>query len=69
MVQKTECLTFTLSEAAKLAGISKSSAYTLARAGRFPGALRLGDKRFIVSRYQFERWLNGANMQNSNPEN
>lgn len=59
MTETTERLTYTLSEAAKLAGISKSSAYTLARAGKFPGVLRLGE-RIVISRFLFKKWLNGT---------
>ena len=50
---------FTVEEAARILGISRSHAYELAAAGRLPGALRIGERRWIVSRRMFERWLNG----------
>jgi excisionase family DNA binding protein len=53
-------LTLTVTVAAKKIGISTSSAYQLCRAGKFPGALRIGEKRWCISRYQFERWLQGT---------
>lgn len=46
-------------QASKRLKISRALAYQLAREGKLPGAIRLGAKRIIVSRVQFERWLNG----------
>lgn len=41
-------LTVSVPEAARLLGISRDTAYTLAARGELPGALRLG-RRFVVS--------------------
>ena len=49
----------TVKQASKKLKISRALAYQLAREGKLPGAIRLGAKRIIVSRVQFERWLNG----------
>ncbi|MBA7581228.1 hypothetical protein ES708_23130 [subsurface metagenome] len=53
-------LTLSIPEAAARLGISKDLAYTLAKAGELPGAIRLGKKRLVVSRVQLERFLEGA---------
>ncbi len=58
-VTEAEKLTLTIAEAGKALGISRGLAYQLAREGKLPGAIRLGAKRLIVSRVQFEAWLNG----------
>ena len=55
-----EKATMTVLEASKKLSISRALAYQLAREGKLPGAIRLGSKRIIVSRVQFERWLNGS---------
>ena len=52
-------LTISVAEAAAQLGISRNLGYTLAREGKLPGAIRLGEKRIIVSRARFEAWLNG----------
>ena len=52
-------LTLTIREAANRLGISRNLAYSLAREGRLPGVIRLGDKRMVVSRAQLERLLLG----------
>ena len=54
----TEKLTLTIKETAEQLGISRSLAYSLARCGELPGVLKLGG-RYLVSRYQLERYLNG----------
>lgn len=53
-----ERLTLTVEEAAELAGISRSLAYSLAREGSLPGVIRLG-RRLLVSRVTFHHFLNG----------
>lgn len=58
----TETQTMTLEQAAKYVGISRSLAYDLARAGKFPGCNRLG-KRFVVSKRVIAKWLEGAGDQ------
>ena len=55
-----EKLTFTVSEVAAALGISRNTAYELARRGELPGVIRLG-KRLVVSRAAIERLLQGDN--------
>ena len=50
-------LTYSVSEAAAILGISKNLAYELAKRGELPGAIKLGQKRIVVSRVQLERLL------------
>jgi excisionase family DNA binding protein len=50
--------TLTISETAKLLGISKELAYDLAQIGELPGCLRL-EKRYLVWSEGFKRWLEG----------
>ena len=59
---KIEPLTMTVEEAAHKLGISRASAYELARRGELPGAIRLGG-RVVVSRRQLERVVNGEPEQ------
>jgi excisionase family DNA binding protein len=49
-------MTYTVSEAAKVLGISRTMAYELAGSGELPGARKLGH-RIIVSRPVLEAWL------------
>ena len=49
----------TVKQASERLRISRALGYQLAREGKLPGAFRLGAKRIIVSRIQFERWLTG----------
>jgi len=51
------CISVT--EAAKMLSISKNLAYDLARRGELPGAIRLGQRRIVVSLRQLERLLEG----------
>ena len=48
-----------VTEAAKMLSISKNLAYDLARRGELPGAIRLGQRRIVVSLRQLERLLEG----------
>ena len=50
--------TVTVREAAKLLGISRGTAYQLAKEGKLPGALRLG-RRIVVSKKALELFLEG----------
>jgi predicted DNA-binding transcriptional regulator AlpA len=50
--------TYSVPEAARLLGISRSSAFEAARRGDLPGAIRIGH-RVVVSRRVLERVLNG----------
>lgn len=50
--------TITVPEAARVLGISRDTAYTLARTGELP-TIRLG-KRIVVSRRVIDRMLSGS---------
>lgn len=52
-------LTYTIREASAVMGISKGLAYRLAKEGKLPGLIKLGDKRMVVSRIQLENLLQG----------
>lgn len=54
----TEKLTHTIEEAASLLGVSRNSAYTLAKTGALP-TIRLG-KRLLVPKAALDRLLTGA---------
>lgn len=56
------CQVYTVREAARLLGIGKNLAYDLARQGKLPGALRLGDKRIVVSKAALDRALNAGTV-------
>jgi excisionase family DNA binding protein len=47
-----------VSRAAELLGISRSTGYDLARSGQLPGVTKLG-VRFVVRTAVFGRWLDG----------
>jgi excisionase family DNA binding protein len=55
-----EKLTLSVKEAAQLLGISKNLAYELAKRNELPGAIKLGQKRIIISRYQFREAIKWA---------
>jgi excisionase family DNA binding protein len=50
--------TMSVTQAAKLLGIGRQTAYDLAAQGKLPGARRLG-RRIIVSKRALERFLDG----------
>ncbi len=53
-----DCLTYTVTEAAALLGISRTSAYECVRRGEIP-SLTLG-RRVVISRVVLERLLDGG---------
>ena len=55
----SETATISVETAAKRLGIGRQLAYSLAREGKLPGALRLGKKRIVVSRRALEAFLEG----------
>jgi excisionase family DNA binding protein len=55
---KTERLTMTVEEAGEALGVSRATAYQLARTGGIP-AIRLGERRIVVPKVQLERMLKG----------
>ena len=58
-----ECRTVSIEVAAKMLGISRNLAYTLARRGELPGCLPLGRKRLVVSKLAIEKLLQGENNE------
>ena len=55
---KTERLTMTVEEAGEALGISRATAYLLARTGGIP-VIRLGERRLVVPKVQLEKMLRG----------
>jgi excisionase family DNA binding protein len=53
-------LTMSIEEAAEALGISRNLGYRLAATGELPGVLHLGQKRMVVSKAIFDRYLHGA---------
>lgn len=53
--------TLNIETAAKMLGIGRQTAYSLAAKGELPGALRLG-RRIVVSRRILEAFLDGKNQ-------
>lgn len=47
-------LTISVAEAAEMLGISRNLGYSLARQGKLPGVIKLGQKRMVVSRKAVE---------------
>jgi len=62
-MENKERLTYSITEAAAMLGISRNLAYELARRGELPGTIKLGQKRLVVSRVQLERLLQGEDTQ------
>ena len=58
MTDENGSATLTVSEAAKLLGIGRQTAYDLVAQGELPGAIRLG-RRIVVSRKVLEDVLSG----------
>ena len=54
---KTDAMTLTIEEAARILGIGRNSAYEGARSGQIP-TIRIG-KRMLVPRQALERMLGG----------
>lgn len=63
MVDGTQKLTLSIPEAAAELGISKTLAYSLARQGKLPGCLKIGQRRLIVSRFQLEAYLRNGDKE------
>ena len=58
----TERLTVNITTAARMLGISKNLAYSLAQRGELPGCIKLG-KRTVVSVWQLENLLRGKDSE------
>jgi excisionase family DNA binding protein len=52
-------LTLSVEETAALLGVSRNLAYKLARQGKLPGVIPIGQKRLVVSKAAIERLLEG----------
>jgi excisionase family DNA binding protein len=63
MIDNNQKLTFSIPEAAAELGISKTLAYSLARQGKLPGCLKIGQRRLIVSRFQLEAYLRNGDKE------
>ena len=50
-----------VARAADLLGVSRSTAYELARTNQLPGVIKLGP-RFVVRTAVLSRWLDGQNI-------
>ena len=61
-IKKTEKkLTLSVEQAAVMLGISRNLGYKLARQGKLPGVISIGDKRLVVSRAAIEKLLEAGN--------
>jgi len=58
-VKNAERLTMTVKEAGEALGISRATAYALAREGRLP-VIRISDRRLIVPKAALEKMLSEA---------
>ena len=59
MMENNERLTYSISEACSLLGISRNLGYELARRGELPGLIRLGQKRVVCSKLAIQKLLEG----------
>ena len=59
---KVEKQTYRIEEAAQILGISRQTAYVLARNGELPGGRKLGG-RFIVSKIELDAYLNPSKIK------
>jgi len=66
MIDTNKRLVLSIPEAAAELGVSKTLAYSLARQGKLPGALRIGQRRLVVSRFQLEAYLRGEAKNDNN---
>ena len=65
--KETERLTMTISEAGEALGVSRATAYLLARTGGIP-VIRLGERRLVVPKAQLQKMLEGRNNDHNNFE-
>jgi excisionase family DNA binding protein len=63
MEEKEEKLVYTITQCAKLLGLSRATAYSLAREGRLP-VIRISDRRLIVPVKAIEKMLAEAGKEN-----
>ena len=60
--EQKERLTMTIEEAGEALGISRATAYSLAKAGRLP-VIRISDRRWIVPKRAIDQLLDSATKQ------
>ena len=69
LIEERECATVSLSEAAQVLGIHRTTAWELWRRGAFPvGVLDLGAKRHRVTKWIWRRYLIGDEDRSHEPE-
>jgi len=56
VTEQVECMTYTIEQAAHALGISRGTAYMLARTGKFP-VIRISERRLVVPKVALERML------------
>jgi predicted DNA-binding transcriptional regulator AlpA len=54
--------TYSVRLGARKAGISTGLMYRLAKANRIPGVIRIGEKRIVLSKVIFDKWLQGEGI-------
>lgn len=59
-----EALTYSAAELARLAGVSKSLIYSLARQNRLPGMVKIG-RRTKIGKAAADKWLRGEEATQS----
>lgn len=62
----TQKMTLNIPEACALLGISRNLGYDLAKRGKLPGLIRLGEKRVVVSKLVIEKLLQGNGQSKEN---
>lgn len=62
-IKESERLVYTVEEVGELLGISRVTAYNLARQGRL-GAIRISDRRIIVPKVAVQKLLDGSGGNN-----
>ena len=65
-IKDGERLVYTIEECGKMLGISRATAYSLAREGRLP-VIRISDRRIIVPRAAIEKMLSEAGSKDKTP--
>jgi predicted DNA-binding transcriptional regulator AlpA len=59
-------LTLPIESVSAMLGISRNLGYKLAREGKLPGVIKLGEKRMVVSRKALEELLASSGKKPSN---
>ena len=68
-ISRTDTLTMTIPEVAKVLGISRGLAYELAKRDALPvKVLRLGNRRMVVPRRALEALLSGKKNDNADDD-